>query len=108
MDIMEEQLQGRSMQVPTTSSVKVISDLASDQEGSGAEDDNIIPSPQMLKGSKHTQDAVEQRIKGLTTLNKNGTFKSQRGGNKTTNPTDHITNGHMCKHICNYCFGVSK
>ena len=55
-------------------------DMVSDQEESDAEDDAIISSAQMLKGSKQIQEAVDQRLKELTTLNEKGTFKSQRGG----------------------------
>ena len=54
--------------------------MVSDREESDAEDDAIIPSAHMLKGSKQIQEAVDQRLKELTTLNKKGTFKSQRGG----------------------------
>ena len=34
----------------------------SDQEESDAEDDSIIPNTQMSKGSRHTQEAVDQRL----------------------------------------------
>ena len=79
---MEEQLQGRLERESTISSGRAASDRVSDQEESDAEDDAIIPSAQMLKGSRHIQEAVDLRLKELTTLNKKGTFKSQRGGNE--------------------------
>ena len=82
MDRTEEQLQGRLEGEPMTSSGRATSDMVSEQEESDAEDDAIIPSAQMLKGSRHIQEAVEQRPKELTTLNEKGTFKSQRGGNE--------------------------
>ena len=82
MDRMEEQLQGRLERESTTSSGSAASDRVSDQEKRDAEDGAIIPSAQMLKGSRYIQEAVDQRLKELTTLNEKGTFKSQRGGNE--------------------------
>ena len=82
MDRMEEQLQGRLERESTTSSGSAASDRVSDQEKRDAEDGAIIPSAQMLKGSRYIQEAVDQRLKELTTLNEKGMFKSQRGGNE--------------------------
>ena len=79
MDRTEERLQGTCQQAPSTSSERAAVDMVSDQEESDAEDDTIIPSSHMLKGSKQIQDAMDQRLKELTTLNEKGTFKSQRG-----------------------------
>ena len=79
MDRTEEQLQGGCQQAPSTSSERATVDMVSDQE-SDVENDAIIPSAHMLKGSKQIQEAVDQRLKELTTLNEKGTFKSQRGG----------------------------
>ena len=82
MDRTEEQLQGRLEGEPTTSSGRAASDRVSEQEECDSEDDAIIWSAQMLTGSRHIQEAVDQRLKELTTLNEKGTFKSQRGGNE--------------------------
>ena len=80
MDRTEERLQGGCQRLPSTSSEKAAVDVVSDQDESDAENDAIIPSVHMLKGSKQIQDAVDQRLKELTILNEKGTFKSQRGG----------------------------
>ena len=69
MDRMEEQLQGRHEGGFTTASGRAASDRASKQEESDIEDDAIISSAQMLKGSRHIQEAVDERLKELTTLN---------------------------------------
>ena len=82
MDRTKEQLRGRLEGELMTSSGRAASDRASEQEESDAEDDAIIPSAQMLKGSRHIQEAVDQRLKELTTLNEKGTFKSQSCGNE--------------------------
>ena len=82
MDRTEEPLQGRLEREPTTSSGRAAFDRVSYQEESDTEDDAIILSAQVLKGSRHMQEAVDQRLKELTTLNEKGTFKSQRGGNE--------------------------
>ena len=79
MDRTEEQLQGRCQQAPSTSSEEVVLDVASDLDENDAEDDAIIPSAHKLKELKQIQDAVDKRLKDLTTLNEKGTFKSQRG-----------------------------
>ena len=79
MDMTEERLEGGCQQAPSNSSERATVDMVSDQE-SDAEDDAIIPSAHMLKGSKQIQEAVDQRLKELTTLNEKGTFKSQTGG----------------------------
>ena len=78
MDRTEERLQGTCQQAPATSPERSAVDMVSDQ--SDAEDDAIIPSSHMLKGSKQIQDAVDERLNELTTLNEKGTFKSQKGG----------------------------
>ena len=80
MDRTEEWLQGGCQQAPSTSSERATVDMVSDQEDSDAENDAIIPSAHMLKRSKQIQEAVDQRLKELITLNDKGTFKSQRGG----------------------------
>ena len=75
MDRTDERLQGPCQQAPSTPSERATVDMMSDQEESDAEDDTIIPSSHMLKGSKQIQDAVDQRLKELTTLKEKGTFK---------------------------------
>ena len=77
MDKTEKQLQGACQQTSATSSERATVDMELDQEESDAEDDAITPSVHMLKGSKQIQDAEDQRLKKLTTLNEKGTFKSQ-------------------------------
>ena len=80
MDKTEERPQGRFQQAPSTSSERATVDMVLHQEESDAENDAIIPSAHMLKGSQQIQEAVDQRLKELTTLNEKGRFKSQRGG----------------------------
>ena len=52
MDRTEERLQGGCHQAPSTSSERAAVNMVSDQDESDAEDDAIIPSAHMLKGSK--------------------------------------------------------
>ena len=76
MDSAEEQLQGRfSGQAPMTSSVKGTSALALYQYNTDAEDDADIPSAKLLKGSNQIQDAVNQRLEELNSLNEKGMSK---------------------------------
>ena len=81
MDRTEERLQGRCQQAPTTSSERATVNMVSDQE-SDAEDDAIIPSAHLLKGSKQIQDAVDQRLKELTKLNEK-VHSSHKEGNRS-------------------------
>ena len=68
------------MSAGTSSSERATVDMASYQAVSDTADDTVIPGAHMLKGSKQIQDAVDQRLKELTTLNEKSMFKSQRGG----------------------------
>ena len=45
------------------------------EEDSDVEDDAVIATIKFLKGSKHMQHAVDQRVQELTGINKQGMFK---------------------------------
>ena len=49
-------------------------------DSSDAEDGAIIPSMKFVKGSHNIQQAVDQRLQQLASLNEKGTLKSHRGG----------------------------
>ena len=65
MDMTVERLEGGCQQAPSNSSERATVDMVSDQEESDAEDDAIIPSAHMLKGSKQIQEAVDPKVEGI-------------------------------------------
>ena len=72
----------------------------STQMDSDWEDDGVIPTTAFLKTSKGIQSAVDRRLQQLASLNEQGMFRSQRGGqdqiavkHKIPWPQNHILAG---------------
>ena len=72
----------------------------STQMDSNGEDDGVIPTTAFLKTSKGIQSAVDRRLQQLASLNEQGMFRSQRGGqdqiavkHKIPWPQNHILAG---------------
>ena len=67
---------------------------------SDEDDDVVTPTTAFLKSSRGIQNAVDNRLKELASLNEQGMFKSQRGGHdqltvkhKVPWPQNHILAG---------------
>ena len=80
IDKQEEQIQGKlGSGTATVASPVASSSHTQELEVSDAEDDVIIPTMKFLKSSHNIQQAVNQRLQQLASLNEKGMLKSQRG-----------------------------
>ena len=105
MQKMEDKLQeGTTLSSDGVNSpIASVGSARSGQIDSDEEDDGVIPSTTFLKSSKGIQKAVDRRLQELASLNEQGMFRSQRGGQ------DHITVKHKIPWPQNHILaGTSK
>ena len=81
IDKTEEQIQGKlGGGTATVASPVASSSHTQELDSSDAEDDAVIPTMKFLKSSHNIQQAVDQTLQQLASLNEKGMLKSQRGG----------------------------